>query len=432
MSAFAAEGDMKTQAGVSSGYKWWLLAFLFVTYFLEQASRQIYNAALPQIKADFAVFGVTNTQLGVVGTVFGAVFGVSLVGSGLAADFIGRKRTLVAGTLMFSLGVLVSGFAQGLFLMVAFYGVLNAVGQCCVAPPSYSLISQYHDNTTRSTAMSIFQSAVYAGVIISSTAAGKLASMGEGGWRNAFWIFGGIGIVWALVMQIFMRDTPQSAAVADGAEKEATVKDGLLELLRKPTAILIALAFGMFIYGSFGLRNWMTLFMREEFADKGLAVVSFHSVFWMFLGALLGCVGTARLVDRFGRGRPRIRLDVSVAGFLLMVAPMIWVGSSRGFVECCAALFVLGLAIGVYEAAHYPAMFDCIAPRYRSVTTGLTGCMAFLIGSLSPVVIGWMSERMSMRAGLMSLGGFFLAGALILLPAQIWLFKKDWLGNEKA
>jgi hypothetical protein len=76
---------MKTKDIGQGSYKWWLLAFLFVTFFLEQASRQIYNAALPQIKADFAAFGVTNTQLGVVGTVFGAVFGLSL-GAGAAQE----------------------------------------------------------------------------------------------------------------------------------------------------------------------------------------------------------------------------------------------------------------------------------------------------------------------------------------------------------
>ena len=95
------------------GYKWWLLAFLFVTFFLERCARQVYNATLPQIKADFAVLGVTNTQLGVVGSVFGAVFGMSLIGSGLAADFIGRKRTIVVGALLFSVGVLVAGLPMG-------------------------------------------------------------------------------------------------------------------------------------------------------------------------------------------------------------------------------------------------------------------------------------------------------------------------------
>lgn len=425
------EAAMETGKDTLGSYKWWLLAFLFVTFFLEQASRQVYNSALPQIKADFASLGVTNAQLGIVGTVFGAVFGLSLVGSGFAADFIGRKRILVVGSFLFSVGVFVSGFAHGLFLLVAFYGVVNAIGQCCIAPPSYSLISQYHDNTTRSTAMSIFQSAVYAGIIISSVSAGKLASMGEGGWRYAFWIFGGIGFVWTLAMQLFMRDTPQVSMTKGGVEAEPSVKDGLMALLKKPTAILIALAFGMFMYAGFGCRNWMTLYMNEEFADRGLTSVSFHAVFWMFFGALLGCLGTARLIDRFGGRHYRIRLDVSVAGFLLMAGPMVWVGCASSFAECCAALFVLGLAQGVYEAAHYPAMFDCIDPRYRSVTTGLTGCMAFLIGSFSPFVIGWMSDRMSMRAGLMSLGAFYLLGAAILVPAEIWFFKKDWIGNGK-
>ena len=411
------------------GYKWWLLAFLFVTYFLEQGARQIYNAALPQIKLDFAAFGVTNAQLGLVGSVFGSVFGLALIGSGIAADFIGRKRTLVVGTLLFSLGVFVSGFAHGLIMMVAFYGVLNALGQCCVAPPSYSLIAQHHDTTTRSTAMSIFQSAVYAGIIISSSVAGELASLGERGWRYAFWLFGGIGIAWAIVMQLFMRDTPQIAVRDD---EQASIMEGVLALLTKPTAVLIALAFGMFMYASFGCRNWMTLYMNESFGGGGLATVSFHSVFWMCIGSLLGCLGMARLIDRFERDRPRIRLDVSVIGFVLMVGPMIWIGKATSLFECCVALFALGLAQGVYESAHYPAMFDCIAPRYRSVTTGLTGCMAFLMGSFSPIIIGWMSEHMSMRLGLMSIGVFYLAGAIILVPAQIWFFKKDWIGNEKA
>ena len=58
-------------------YKWWLLAFLFVTFFLEQGTRQIYNAALPQIRTDFLANGVTDTQLGLVGTVFSAVGPVS-------------------------------------------------------------------------------------------------------------------------------------------------------------------------------------------------------------------------------------------------------------------------------------------------------------------------------------------------------------------
>ena len=60
---------------LSPRYKWILLGFLFVTFFLEQGTRQIYNAVLPQIKVDFAQPGITDTQLGLVGAVFSAVLG---------------------------------------------------------------------------------------------------------------------------------------------------------------------------------------------------------------------------------------------------------------------------------------------------------------------------------------------------------------------
>ena len=63
----------------------------------------------------------------------------------------------------------------------------------------------------------------------------------------------------------------------------------------------------------------------------------------------------------------------------------------------------------------------CIALRYRSAATGITGCMAFLMGSLAPVVLGWMS----MPTGIASLGAFYLLGAAVPLPVMVWFFKRD-------
>ena len=62
----------------TSGYKWILLALVSATYFLAQGSRQIFNAVLPQIKADFAGAGITDAQLGLVGSAFTLVFGIAI------------------------------------------------------------------------------------------------------------------------------------------------------------------------------------------------------------------------------------------------------------------------------------------------------------------------------------------------------------------
>lgn len=406
-------------------YKWWLLAFLCVAYFLEQASRQVYSATLPQIKLDFLQYGVTDTQFGLVGTVFMVVFGLAIVGSGLASDLFGRKRVLVLGVILYSLGALGSGFAHGIGCLLVFYGVINAIGQCCIAPPCYSLMSQHHDVTTRSTAMSVFQGSLYIGIILSSLTAGYIAELGSGGWRWAFWAVGGLGLLAALWMAVGMRNDPQP----EGTEEKATVREAFRALATKPTAILIAVAFGMFIYVSTGVRIWMTSFLNRTFEGTSLTSAAFHSVFWQNVGALVGCLVVARLLDRVGAKRPRIRLEVSAIGLLLCMAPIVFVGFARSLTGCCVALAVHGLMIGVYEAAHYPAMFDCIAPRYRSAATGLTGCLAFVMGSVAPMVMGMISDRCggSMRASIVSLSGFYLLGVLVLLPAIFRTFKHDYI-----
>jgi MFS family permease len=408
-------------------YKWRLLAFLFVAFFIELGSRQLYSAALPQIRLEFLRHGVTDAQLGAVGTVFGAVFGLALVVSGLAADLLGRKRVLVAGTILFSVGILGSGFAKGIGGMMLFYGVLNALGQCCIAPASYALISKYHVET-RSTAMALFQGAVYSGIILSSLFGGILAERGEGAWRWAFWIMGAGGVAWAVAMQFGMRPEPVVDESGSGKD-EASIKEAFFALLKKPTAVLIAVAFGFFMYGTLGLRLWMPMFMTRSFEGVGTAKAALHGVLWLNVFALASCSLTAKAIDRFGANRPRIRLEVSALGFLLCIAPVVWVAKAGDFGTCCAALSVLGFTLGVYDAAHYPAMFDCIEPRYRSAATGITGCMAFLMGSLAPAVLGWMSDHLSMRAGLASLGAFYFAGAVMLLPAIIWFFRKDYVGK---
>ena len=407
---------------LSPRYKWILLGFLFVTFFLEQGTRQIYNAVLPQIKVDFAQLGITDTQLGLVGTVFSAVFGLSLVGSGLAADFLGRKRVLVCGTLLFSLGVFVSGFAAGLGLLMIAYGVFNALGQCCVAPPCYSLISQHHVRT-RSVAMAIFQSSVYLGVILSSAFAGCLAETGSGGWRWPFWLMGGLGVVWALVLQRGVVETP----VASPDEERPTMRAAFAALLRKPTAILLAVAFGMFMYAQLGIRLWTPMFMVRHFEGVGIAKAALHSVLWLNLGALVSVLVVARIADRLAVRRPRIRLELAALGCVLCAAPVVMVARSGSFAGCCLALFVFGLTYGVFDASYYPSMFDCVSPRYRSATTGLTGCYAFLFGSFAPAVLGWMGETFSMRTAFVSLGVFYLLGALVLLAAIVRYFSRDYI-----
>ena len=195
---------------------------------------------------------------------------------------------------------------------------------------------------------------------------------------------------------------------------------------------MVAVAFSFFIYSTLGIRMWTPMFMVRSFGGVGTAAAALHAVLWLNAGALVSCLVTARVIDRVGVRHPRVRLISSAVGFLLAAVPILLVARAGSVAECCVALTLLGVATGICEAAHYPAMFDCIAPRYRSAATGLTGCMAFLMGSFAPAFLGWINDHLSMRAGFASLCWFYLAGALVLLPALVWFFKKDYIAEGKT
>ena len=216
-------------------YKWVMLGLLAVTYFLMHASRQVFNASLPQIKVDLASHGATDAQLGLSRTYFLFAYGCMVPFAGIAADFFRRKWVIVIGTLLFSTSVFFTGFADSMLMFFIMYGFMNGIGQCMIPGAASSLIAQYHTET-RSTALSIYQSALYVGVLISSGLAGWLSGSSSSGWRISFWVFGGVAIIWMMALTVFLRNTP--ALKVHNEEVKPKFTDALKAFCAKPSAWL--------------------------------------------------------------------------------------------------------------------------------------------------------------------------------------------------
>ncbi len=218
-------------------YKWVLLGFLWVAYFLQQGTRQIYNAVLPQIQNDFQVDSVS---MGLVATTFTFTYGICVPFAGIASDMFKRKWMIIAGIFLFCIGIFTSAFASSIGMLFITYGLLNGMGQSFYFPSASSLMGQLHEKM-RSTAFSIHQTAQYLGIVICSCVSGYLGSLpsqgGFAGWKLPFLLFGGIGILWAVFLVFGMRDTKQKTA-ANGEEIKASFKDATLMMFKKPSAII--------------------------------------------------------------------------------------------------------------------------------------------------------------------------------------------------
>ena len=394
-------------------YKWRALALLWVAFFLQQGTRQIFGATLTSIQGSL---GASAAAIGAVATVFTFAYGLSVSFAGAAADILNRKWMVVSGVFVFCLGIFASGFVASLGLMVVSYGVLNGFGQSFYYPPATSIVGELHKET-RATALSILQMGLYAGIIGCSAASGWLAESGVEGWRIPFKFFGGIGILWAVVMAFGLKNREQGTGSREQKTGKPSLKEAFMVFFANPSATLLAVGLGMMIYVDVGFKTWMPSHLSESFGvAKGSAAL--NAVLWHYLGAFVGVSLGGRLSDKFAIKRPSVRMETNIAGLALAVPFIVWMAYAPSLVTCAIAMALFGVFRGVYDSNLMASLFDIIPQKYHASGAGVMLSCAFVFGSTSPVVLGFVKDAFSSTAALASLGAFYLAGAGIIAVAR--------------
>ena len=395
-------------------FKWIVLGLLFVAHFLLQGIRQLYFASIPSIRTDLCLGAAS---LGMVATAFHLVYGLSAPCASVVADVLRRKTIIVLGFFVISVGVLAAGFAPSLMALVCCYGVVVALGQSMVPSSSSAVLSEFHKNT-RSTAMAIYQSALYLGVILSSVFAG---SLGPGQWRCGFWVLGVLAAVWCAVLFVFLRDRAADGPAASSAEpaRKASAKEAVMTFFTSPAALLLTLAFGFCQYGDNGFRVWMTTYVGDTFLPDARAAAAFHAVFWFYLGAFISINLAGRFTDFLASRRSTARFEVAATGLALSAPCAFFAVRTGSLAWACAGLFFWGFARGIYDANFFASLHDVVNPRYRAAASGLFCCGGFILGSAAPTVLGKIAETFSMTTGMSTLGVFYLMGACAVFAARL-------------
>ena len=402
-------------------YKWWALGVLWVACFLQQGMRQIFPPLAPAIGDGF---GASAAFRGSVMGVFTLVYALSVPFSGMAGDFLSRKRIVIFSLAVFSLGVMGAGWAGGILGIVVLYGAVNGFGQSFFYPAATSLVQQLHTDS-KATALSILQLALYSGIILFSFASGKMLDV-CGDWRVPFKSFGAVGVVWAVALVFLLRDTKPVAVAANAAKP--SMREALRAVFSKPSAILLALGLGMQIFVDVGFKMWMPTYLKETFPGMSAASYGLNAVLWHYLGAFVGVVIGSRIADRFVRVRHGIRMEMNILGLVIGAPFILWMARAGSFEAVCWAMGLFGLARGVYDSNQFASIFDVIAPRYRASAMGVMLSAAFVFGAVAPVVLGIVKDRFTMSAGLAALSVFFLIGAGLILLARTVFLERDYEG----
>jgi len=399
-------------------YKWELVILLWLALFFNQADRQVFNVVLPAIRDDL---GLTDANMGLIATVLLLVCGLLVPVAGIAGDRCNKKNIILVSLLVWSGATLVTGMSCSLWHLILLRSVATGGGEAFYFPAASALIGESHEKT-RATALSIHQTAVYVGIICSGYLAGMIAD--AYGWRMAFYTFGGFGIILAFVLYNRLRDSVVQKKDGAGLVPRAGVKDLAVAIFKKPSFILLALAFAGMNFAGVGFLVWMPTFLHEKYGFT-LSRAGFDATFYHHIAAFVGVLAAARITDFLTYKMKRIRVIVSMLG-LFAGAPFICLmGKSGSLPVLYVALVLFGFFRGVYESNLWASLYDIIDVRHRSAATGFMLAFGLVIGALAPYILGILKPAFGLANGFACLSAVYVCSGLCILISVLFFYQKD-------
>lgn len=398
---------------LSPNYRWHVVAMLWGIAFFNYADRQAIFSVFPLLQQSM---GLTNVELGLLGSAFAWVYGLGALFAGSIVDRIRRKTSILGGLYAWSAicmaTALPNGF-RGLFVMRA----LEGIGEAFYFPASMSLVSDYHGPATRSRAIGVHQTSVYVGTIAGGFFAGWIGQ--QYGWRWSFIVFGGAGILLGLVLSKWLREPARGAAEQIEPGIKLSAGETLRMIVRQPGALLLLGAFFCANFVAVVLLTWMPKFLFDRF-HMTLAMSGLTATIYVQLASMVGAVCGGWMADRWRAKRRGGRMLVQMVGVFGGAPCVVLCGMTQSLGWLIAALTVWGFFKGLYDANIFASVFDVIRPEARGSAAGMMNTVGWLGGGGSaPIVIAWLSSLYGLGGAIaMAAGVYVVAGLFLFLAAR--------------
>ena len=403
---------MKTNA---KWYKWEVLALLWVAYLLNQGDRQVFNSVLPLIRDSLSL---TDTSVSLIAVFFNLFYAAMVPLGGLVGDRFSRKWVVTLSILFWSVATMFTGLANGVFLLILTRSIATGGGEAFFGPANYSLLGQYHTDT-RARAMSIHQTSYYVGVILAGWLAGYIGD--HLGWQYAFYIFGGAGVVWAVIMALRLKDMPR-AQMPGQAGHDVSILDGFKTVFTTPTALMVTIGFCGFIFVITGYMTWVPTFLQENFGQTG-AQAGLHSMLWTYVAAFVGVLIAGTLSDKWAAKDPRKRMIIQGAGLILGAAFLPFMGTAKSIWLLYTCFAGWGFFRAFFDANIYAALYDVTPEHLHASCSSAMIMTGFAVGATAPYVLALIKESTgSLNATFPILGIIWLICGL----ACLWVSYKHY------
>lgn len=418
---------------------WRLLPLLFACYVIAYVDRA--NVSIAKLTMTKDLPGFDNAVIGLgAGMFFLGYFLLEIPGTLLVERWSARKwisRIMVSWGIMAALTALVKTPEQ-------FYGVRFCLGlaEAGFFPGVIVYLTHWFPSRDRAKALAYFLVATPFAQVMSPKISNELLKIGTGevvngvtvqhapfmglqGWQCVYIFWGIPAVVLGVVVFFALTDRPRDAQWLTAEERDALEAElererlvraqgkrmTVLEALRHPKVLLLALAYFCIVTGSYGIEFFMPSILKDWYG------MDFNKLTWLIMLppvlALAGQLFVGWSSDRHKERRYHAVVPIVIGACAIGLAPF-----TRGELWLTVLCLMVAFAgFKSYMPAFWalPSLFLTEAAAAGSI--GLINSVGNLGGFLGPTVLGEVEKRTGSFAG-----GLYFLCASMLVSATIIFF----------
>lgn len=398
-------------------YPWVVVALLWGVALLNYMDRQMLSTMKDAMQLDIAELQ-SATNFGRLMAVFLWIYGLMSPVAGMIADRLNRKWLIVGSLFVWSAVTFGMGYAET-FNQVYWLRALMGVSEALYIPAGLSLIADWHQDKSRSLAVGIHMTGLYTGQAIGGFGATVAAAYS---WHTAFHWFGIIGIIYAFVLVLFLRENKEHIEIerlrrAEPKQKGAAFK-GLSLLFSNIAFWVILFYFAAPSLPGWATKNWLpTLFAENlnipmaEAGPMSTITIAISS----FIGVILGGIVSDRWVLKNIRGR----VYTGAIGLGLTIPALMLLGFGHSTVGIIGAGLLFGIGFGIFDANNMPILCQFVSAKYRATAYGIMNMTGVFAGAAVTSLLGRWTD-----GGELGLGFAWLSVVvLVALALQLYFLR---------
>jgi len=362
----------------------WLVVLLAASVLLNYVDRGAIGVAAPLMKDEL---GLSATGFGFAVSAFFWIYAPMCVLAGWLCDRTCVYRMFAVGVAVWALSTTLTGFVNGLTMLVALRLTLG-MGESIAFPGASKIIAAEVAPENRGSANATVAAAIAFGPAVGVLAGGTI--MAAYGWRPIFLVFGLITLLWLVPWHFASRPYRAEKLAAP-----IVAPYPMRRLLRFPSLWIMGIGHSLSNYGFYFLLAWLPLYLVKT---RGYSIPEMTGLTTLGFGAQ----GVAALVlgwasDRWvARGIPEgpLRKGLMALAHLIAVCSIVGIALAQSTLALALWLIFAGVGTSLISTNLYAIAQMFAGPRAAGSWIGIQNGLGNISGIIGPIVTGLIVDRL--------------------------------------